>query len=115
MAAVEEVPHGLSEIPQRLLLHLLGPGRQPGIFGADLSQLRRLLVVSRGSAPWPPILLLFDGQVPHEAGMPAMFHQHRLLSRCWQQSEPRHTRKVTGDTDTNGNRPTAHIWLKESV
>jgi hypothetical protein len=113
MGAVKEVPHSLREIPQRLLLHLLGPGRQPGIFGADLSQLRRLLVVPRGSAPWLPKLLLLDGQVPHEAGMPAMFYQHRLLSRCWQQSEPRHTRKVTVDTDTNGHRPRAHIWLRE--
>jgi len=84
MGAVKEVPHGLGEIPQSLLLHFLGPGRQPSIFSADLSQLRRLLVVPRGSPPRLPKLLLLDGQVPHESGMPAMFYQNRLLSRCRQ-------------------------------
>jgi hypothetical protein len=32
--------------------------------------------------------------------MPAMLQQHLLLRRCRQQSEPRHTRKVTNATDT---------------
>jgi hypothetical protein len=101
MGAGEEVLHGLGEVPQRLLLHRLRPGREPVVFGADLSQLCALLGIARRMTSRLPKLLLLDGQVPHEPGMPAMLNQHQLLSRCWQQPKPRHTRKVTAATDTN--------------
>ena len=42
---VEEVLHGLCEIPQRLLLYRLTPGAKPRIFGSRLSELRALLSI----------------------------------------------------------------------
>jgi hypothetical protein len=104
MSTSEEVLHGLGEVPQRLLLHGLRPGCQPAVFGADLSQLGRLLVVPRAATARPPKLRLFHGQIPHEPGMAAMLQQHQLLSRCRQQPEPRHTRNVTVDTDTSSRQ-----------
>ena len=43
VCAEEKVPHGLREIPQRLLLYRLPSGAKPGVLGASLGQLRRLL------------------------------------------------------------------------
>jgi hypothetical protein len=111
MGAREEVSHGLGKVPQRLLLHRLGSGPQPVVLGADLSQLRRLLVVPRRATARLPPLLLLDGQVPYKPGVPAMFQQHRLLSRRRQQPKPRHTRKLTMATDTNGPRALARIVI----
>jgi len=108
MGAAEKITHSLGEVPQRLLLHCLRPGRQPITFGAYLSQLRRLLVIPRRAATGLPMLLLLDGEIPHKSGMPAMFRQHHLLSGYWQQSEPRHSCKLAGATDTNGHRTRAH-------
>jgi hypothetical protein len=101
MRACEEAPHGLRKVAQRLLLDRLRAGCQPVVFGADLGQLGRLLVVPRGATSWLPKLLLLYSQVPYKPGMPAILRQHRLLSRCGHQSEPRHIRKVTAATDTN--------------
>ena len=111
MGAGEDTPHGLREVPQRLLLHCLRPGRQPVVLGTNLSQLRALFVVSRGTKPWLPKLLLFHGQVPNKPGMPAMLQQHHLLERRRQQPKPRHIRNVTVDTDTNGHRTSAQFWV----
>jgi hypothetical protein len=111
MGAGEEVPHGLSEVAQRLLLHGLRPGRQPVVFGAGLGQLRRLLAVPRGATARLPQLLLLHGQVPHEPRMPAMLQQHRLLSRRRQQPESRHSRNVSAPTDKDGNCPPAHVRI----
>jgi len=111
MAAIEEVPHRLGEIAQRLLLHRLRPGRQPFVFGTGLGQLCRLLVVPRGATARPPMLLLLYGKVPHKPRVPAMLQHHHLLSRRGQQSEPGHTRKVTAATDTNGDQRDAHFGL----
>jgi hypothetical protein len=108
MGAAEKTTHRLGEVAQRLLLHRLRPGRQPVTFGAYLSQLRRLLVVPRRPAPGLPKLLLLDGQIPHEPCMTAMLQQHHLLSGCWQQSKPRHSRKLATATDTNRHRSPAH-------
>jgi hypothetical protein len=99
VGASEKVSHGLVEIAQRLLLHRLRSRGQPVIFGAYLRQLRRLLVISRGAASRLPKLLLLDGQVPHEPGMPAMLRQHHLLRRGWQQPKPRHSRTISTATD----------------
>ena len=93
MGAGEKIPHGLREVTQRLLLHRLGPGRQPVVFGADLRQLRGLLVVPRSATARLPKLLLLHGQIPYEPRMPAMLQQHHLLGRRRQQPEPRHIRK----------------------
>jgi hypothetical protein len=101
IGAGEKAPHGLRKIPQRLLLDRLRPGPQPVVFGTDLGQLRRLLVIPRGAAPRLPQLLLLHRQIPHKPGMPAMLQQHHLLSRCRQQTKPRHIRKVATATDTN--------------
>jgi hypothetical protein len=101
MGAGEEVSHGLGEVAQRLLLHGLRAGREPVVFGTGLGQLCALLAITRSMTSRLPKQLLLDGQVPYEPGMPAMLHQHHLLSRCWQQPKPRHTRKVTAATDTN--------------
>ena len=109
MGAGKEVPHGLGEVAQRLLLHSLGPGRQPVIFSAYLRQLGRLLVIPWGTSSWLPKLLLLHGQVPHKAGMLAMLQEHQLLYRRWQQPKPRHTRNVTTATDTNGHRTPAPV------
>ena len=106
MGASEEILHGLGEVPQRLLLDGLRPGRQPIVFGTNLSQLGRLLVVPRGAPTRLPQLLLLHGQVPHEPRMPTMLHQRHLLSPRGRQPEPRHTRKVDAATDTNGDGKT---------
>jgi hypothetical protein len=111
MGAGEEVPHGLREVPQCLLLHGLRPGRQPVVFGTGLGQLGRLLVVRRGAAAWLPKLLLLHGQVPHKPRMPAMLQQHHLLNRRRQQPEPRHARKVTAHTDINSRHTPAHVAI----
>jgi hypothetical protein len=105
----KEVSHGLCEIPERLLLHRVRPSRQPVIFEADLGQLRRLLVVSRGMAARLPQLLLLNGQIPHEPGMPTMLQQLDLLSQRWRQPKPRHAQKVASATDICGCRtPNRH-------
>jgi hypothetical protein len=71
----EKVTHRLGEVPQRLLLHGLRPGRQPLVFAADRSQLSTLLVVTRRLAPRLPMLLLLYGQIPHKPGMTTMLSQ----------------------------------------
>lgn len=109
MGSGEKILHSLSEIAQCLLLHRLRPGRQPVVFGADVSQLRRLFAVPRGAAAWLPHLLLLDGQVPHELCMPTMLQQHHLLCGCWHQPKPRHTRKIATATDNNGQCTPAHV------
>ncbi len=109
MSAGEEVTHGLGEIAQRPLLHRLRPSRQPVIFGAGLGQLRRLLVIPRGATARLPKLLLLHAQIPHEPGMAAMLKQPHLLGWRWQQSEPRHIRKLGAATDNNGNRAAGQV------
>jgi hypothetical protein len=56
--ATEKVPHRLSEIPQRLLLHSLRARRQPLVLGARGGQLRALLApttdtTQKGEAAFP--------------------------------------------------------------
>jgi hypothetical protein len=111
MGAGEKVPHGLREVTQSLLLHRLGPSRQPVVVGADFRQLRGLLVVPRSATARLPKFLLLHAQIPYEPRMPTMLQQHHLLSRCWQQPEPRHTRNLATATDTNGLHASAHIGV----
>jgi hypothetical protein len=95
----KEVLHGLCVIPQRLLLHRLTPGTKPGVLGARLRQLRRLLDIVGSPAPRLPVLLLLYRQIPHIPRITAMRHQCLLLLRGGQQPEPGHTRTVKADTD----------------
>ena len=107
VCAVEEVLHGLCEIPQRLLLHHLATGAEPRVFGASLGQLRRLLDVAGRPAPRLPKLLLLHRQIPYIARVPAMPQQYLLLIRTREQSIPRHTRTITTATDIFGRGSTA--------
>ena len=96
----EEVPHGLREIPQRLLLHRLRPSRQPPVFGAGSGQLCALLVVAGRAATRLPMLLLLDRQIPHIPGMAATLSQPRYLLSSRKQPIPRHTENLAPTTDT---------------
>jgi hypothetical protein len=97
----EEVPHGLREIPQRLLLHGLRTGGQPVVFGAGRSQLSALLVVAGRVASRLPMLLLLDGQVPHIPGVAAILGQRRRLFGGRKQPVSRHPGNLTTATDTS--------------
>jgi hypothetical protein len=95
----EKGAHRLSEIPQRLLLHGLRAGRQPVVRGTGRGQLSTLLVIARRTATRLPMLLLFDGQVPHIPGVATVLGQHRLLLSGRKQPETRHTGNVDNATD----------------
>jgi len=97
--AGEEVPHGLREIPQRLLLHRLTSSPKPPVLGASLRQLRGLLQIPGSLATRLPMLLLLHRQIPHIPRVPTMRQQCLLLLRSRQQPKPRHIRTVTTDTD----------------
>jgi hypothetical protein len=95
----EEIRHGLSEIPQRLLLHRLGPRRQPRELSPGLGQLPRLLGIPRRThPPRPPIQMLLTRKIPHKPGMRTVLQQRRLLSGCG--LEPKsHASTLTTTTD----------------
>jgi len=99
MRVTEEVPHGLREIPQRLLLHRLTSSPKPPVLGASLRQLRGLLQIPGSLATRLPMLLLLHRQIPHIPRVPTMRQQCLLLLRSRQQPKPRHIRTVTTDTD----------------
>ena len=111
VCAGEEVPHRLREIPQRLLLHRLTPGPKPRIFGTGLRQLRTLLDIAGSLAARLPVLLLLHRQIPHIPRIPAVRQQCLLLLRGRQQSEPRHIRTVTADTDIRGRSTSAPLGI----
>ena len=95
----EKIPHRLSEVPQRLLLHRLRARRQPIMLGTRRSQLSTLIVISRRAATRLPVQLLLDGQVPHKPGMATMLRQHHRLLSGWKQTVTRHPRKLSATTD----------------
>ena len=97
--AVEEISHGLREIPQRLLLHRLTPGTKPPVLGTSLGQLRGLLDITRSPSSGLPMLLLLHRQIPHVPRIPAMRQQCLLLVKNGHQPKPRHMRTVTANTD----------------
>ncbi len=107
--AGEEVPHGLREIPQRLLLNSLTSGTEPPVLGAGLRQLRTLLQIPGSLAARLPVLLLLHRQIPHIPRIPAVRQQRLLLLRSRQQSEPRHNRTIITDTDNPGPSTSALI------
>jgi hypothetical protein len=99
MAAVKKVAHRLGEIAQCLLLHSLRPGRQPVVFGPGRGQLGKLLVVPGRLSTWLPVLLLLDGQIPHEPGMATVFGHCNCLIRTGKQPKPAHTNNLGRITD----------------
>jgi hypothetical protein len=102
VGAVEKVAHRLGEVPQRLLLHSLRPGRQPLVFGAGRRQLGTLLVVPGHLATWLPILPLLYGKIPPKPGVAAVFGHCCRLLKAGKQSEPAHINNIGTTTD---NRP----------
>jgi hypothetical protein len=77
----EEIRHGLGEIPQRLLLHRLGPRRQPRTLFPGLGQLPGLLGITRRiRPPRPPMQVLLTREIPYISGVRAVLQQRRLLS-----------------------------------
>ena len=99
VGAVEKVAHRLREIPQRLLLHGLRPGRQPIVFGTSRRQLSTLLVVAGRFAARPPMLVLLYGQIPHKPGVPTVFAQYCGLLRAGKQPKPGHINNLGMTTD----------------
>jgi hypothetical protein len=99
VGAAKEVAHRLGEVPQRLLLYRLRSGRQPAVFGPGRSQLATLLVVARRVAAGLPVLLLFDGQVPHKPGMATVFDHHCRLLRAGKQPKSAHLDNLGSTTD----------------
>ena len=99
VGAAEKVAHRLGEVPQRLLLHGLGPGRQPVAFCAGRRQLATLLVVPRRLATRLPMPLLLHGKIPHKPGMTTMLGQHRRLLNTGKQPKPGHISNISAATD----------------
>ena len=99
VGAVEKVAHRLREVPQRLLLHGLRPGRQPIVFGTSRSQLSTLLVITGRLAARPPVLLLLYGQIPHKPSVPTVFAQYCGLLRAGKQPKPAHINNLGMTTD----------------
>ena len=94
--AVEEVPHGLGEITQCLLLHRHRARPQPVELRSRLGQLPGLLdVVRRGSTSWPPTGMLFHSQVPDESRVGTVVQQLCFLLTCRQQTVAGHESNVT--------------------
>jgi len=83
----KEVLHRLREVPQGLLLHHVAARGQPCEVGASLGQLAALCqVAGRGGTAGSPVLMLLDGEVPHEPGVCAVLPQEKLL--LWSRREP---------------------------
>jgi hypothetical protein len=100
---VEERGHRLGEVPQRLLLHRLGPGRQPRVPGPGLGELPALLQVTWRALPArAPVAVLLDGQVPDVPGVRAVIPQHRVLGGRGEQPVPGHANTLSNTTDISG-------------
>ena len=99
VGAVKVVAHRLGEVPQRLLLHGLGSGCQPVVFGAGRGQLGTLLVVAGRSATRLPVPLLLDSKIPHKPGMTTVIDQYRRLLNAGKQPKPAHTNNLGNTTD----------------
>ena len=118
MRAVEQVAHGLREIPQSLLLHRLASGTKPLILGAGLGQLGALFAIVGSLASRLPMPLLLYCQVPHVPRIPAMRQQCLLLLGGRYQPESRHSCTVTTTTDKpchGGLAPGDEVPLRAEV
>lgn len=108
VGAIEIVAHCLGEVAQGLLLHGLRSGCQPLVFGAGCGQLGTLLVIARRPTAWLPVLLLLDGQIPHEPCVTTVFSQRHRLLRVRTQSKSAHANNLRTTTDIlpkGGMRP----------
>ena len=99
VSTVKVDSHPLGEVPQRLLLHGLRPGRQPVVFGAGLRQLGTLLVVPGRFSAWLPVLLLLDGKIPHKPRMATVLGHDRSLLTTGKQPKSAHTDNLGTTTD----------------
>jgi hypothetical protein len=91
VGAVEEVPHRLIEVPQRLLLHNHAPCGQPRVLRACLAELpAHLGKAGRRPSPRSPPLPLFDSKIPHEPSVRAVPAQCVFLRGRWVQAVPEH-------------------------
>jgi hypothetical protein len=100
VGSAEEVPHSLGKVAERLLLHHLTPGGQPGMFPPRGRELPALLHVTRRlHPPGTPPRLLLAGKVPHEPSMFAMRSQHCFLGSQRKQPEAAHTKTLSTTTD----------------
>ncbi len=99
VGAVEKVTHRLGEVSQGLLLDGVRSGRQPLVFRAGRRQLGTLLVVTRRVAARLPVLLLLDGKIPDEPGMPAVVGQRGCLLMAGKQPKPAHINNLGRTTD----------------
>ena len=106
MSALKKIAHRLGEIPQRLLLHSLRPGRQPIVFGTGRRQLGALLVIPGRFSTWLPVPLLLYGKIPHKPGMATVLDQHRCLLKARKQPKPTHINNLgsTTDNETRGGK-----------
>ena len=96
MSARKEIRHCLGKVSQRLLLNHLATSPEPVILGASLGELATLLQVARcPAASWVPPGLLFDREVPDEAGMRAMFPQHCFLGSGGYQTVAGHSNIIS--------------------
>jgi hypothetical protein len=108
MEAIEKVAHRLGEVPQRLLLNGLRPGRQPIVFGAGRRQLGTLLVVAGRAAARLPMLLPLDSQIPHKPCVTTVLGQRYRLLTGGKQPKPAHINNIGATTDNlskGGRRP----------
>jgi hypothetical protein len=98
MGPAVEVPYGLVEVPERLLLDSLRTEAQPVERRAELGQLTALLGKSRRRPPpFGPHRPLLHGQVPHESRVCAVLQQHRLLHGRGIQAKSGHALNRTTD------------------
>lgn len=103
VCAVEEVGLCLSEVFQRLLLNRHRPGSQPFEQLTGFGQLTALLSEPGHILPSrPPVLVLLDCEVPHEARMPAMSQQLPLLFGSGLESITGHANTLSKATDNLG-------------
>jgi hypothetical protein len=100
---IEEGAHRLGKVPQRLLLHHLGPYGKPRIIGTGSGELSALLrVPGRASSTRPPVLVLLDSQIPNVPGVTTVVSQHTLLGRGGKQSVSTHANTLSITADISG-------------
>ena len=104
VARVEKRGHRPGEVPQCLLLHHLAACSQPVVLRPRLGELSALFQIAWPARPaGAPVPVLFNGQIPHVPGVPAVIPQYRFLGGCGKQPVPeRHTNILANTTDISG-------------
>jgi hypothetical protein len=112
VASFEEGFHGLSKVPERLLLDHLASSVQPVMLPPGCGQLPALLQISRrGPTPRVPPRLLLNCQVPHESCMRAVVFQGLFLGDRRSQPIAAHTNTVSIRSDIPGLARWSHHGL----